>query len=196
MRKFDLLDAPAAPLPIAHVDTDQIIPVRYITTLSRQGLAPGLFAGWRYDASGRERADFVLNQPAWRNAGMLIAYDNFGCGSSREHAAWALGEFGVRCVIAPSFGDIFRINCVKNGLLPIRLDRSECERLIEAAQAEPGRRLTVDLARRTLASADGRTRLTFDIGATEQDRLLQGLDEIDLSLRHEGAIAAYENGRA
>lgn len=191
MQTFSVLTAPAAPFPFAHVDTDQIIPARYMTTVTKRGLGGGLFAAARYGPDGREIADFVLNRPEWRKAGILIAHENFGCGSSREHASWALIDFGIRCIIAPSFGDIFRINALKNGLLPIRAPRTTCDELIAVALARPGAAFTVDLAGGGIERPDGR-RTTFEFDARERAALLAGVDDISRTLRHAAAIGAYE----
>lgn len=191
MQKFSVLTAPAAPFPFAHVDTDQIIPANYMTTVTKRGLGKGLFAAARYDAVGREVGDFVLNRPEWRAAGILIAHENFGCGSSREHAPWALSDFGISCVIAPSFGDIFRINCLKNGLAPIRAPREQCDELIAAALARPGAMFTVDMERQRISLPDGRE-LAFAIDARERAALLAGVDDIARTLRHETRVEAYE----
>ncbi|HXE31009.1 MAG TPA: 3-isopropylmalate dehydratase small subunit [Terriglobales bacterium] len=170
MQPFTRLEGRVIPLDRANVDTDQIIPKQFLKTLSRQGLSRGLFFDWRRDPA------FVFNQPGYQGASILVAGENFGCGSSREHAAWALLDFGIRCVIAPSFGDIFYNNCCKNGLLPIRL-----------AQPPFGaERLTVDLARQTVDGAP------FAIDPYRKHCLLEGLDDIAITLRHEAAIAAYE----
>lgn len=191
MQKFSLLRAPAAPFPFAHVDTDRIIPARYMTTISRQGLGRWLFAESRYDAQGAEVSDFVLNRPAWRRAGVLIAHENFGCGSSREHAPWALADFGIRCIVAPSFGDIFRVNCLKNGLLAIELPRAACDQLIAAAWKAPGADFIVDLQRQIIVPSEGET-VAFACDPRERDALLAGADDIARSLRHEAGITAYE----
>ena len=191
MQKFTRLVAPAAPFPVAHVDTDQIIPARYMTTISRRGLGRWLFARARYDETGAEVADFVLNQPPWRKAGVLIAHENFGCGSSREHAPWALTDFGIRCVIAPSFGDIFRINCLKNGLLPLVAPRAVCDELIALAQGQPGAEFEIDLERCVIGLPDGRE-IAFQIAPREREALLAGLDDVERTLRRGSELAAYE----
>src|ERR1700761_5802203 len=147
MDAFTTLTGVAAPMPMANVDTDKIIPARFLKTIQRSGLGKNLFDGLRYEPSGGERADFVLNQPAYRQAEILIAHENFGCGSSREHAAWALLDFGIRCVIAPSFADIFHANALKNGILPIALPRAVCDALMEDAALGGNARITVDLER-------------------------------------------------
>lgn len=191
MQKFIVLKAPAAPFPAAHIDTDKILPARHMTTVSRKGLGRYLFEEARYGADGAERPEFVLNQPAWRDAGILIAYDNFGCGSSREHAPWALTDFGIRCLIAPSFGDIFRNNCRKNGLLTIVTSRAVCESLVAVAFDWPGEPFTVDLEAQRITLPSGET-LTFDIDPREREVMLTGADDVTRSLKHEDAIAAFE----
>jgi 3-isopropylmalate/(R)-2-methylmalate dehydratase small subunit len=194
MRKFDVLTAVAAPLLRANVDTDAIIPSREMKSVSRHGLADGLFAGWRYTAIGGRDPDprFVLNQPAYAGARILLAGDNFGCGSSREHAVWALDEYGIRAVIAPSFAPIFRGNCVRNGILPLRLEAASITRLTEAVAPDPQRRhLTVDLVRQRV-SGPGGIDYGFEIAREEREMLLEGLDAIDLTLKHAAAIDAFQ----
>ncbi len=191
MQKFTRLVGAAAPYPVAHVDTDQIIPARYMTTTSRRGLGRHLFAPARYDATGAEVADFVLNRAEWREAKIMIAHENFGCGSSREHAPWALTDFGIRCVIAPSFGDIFRANCLKNGLLPITAPRGLCDELIALAEASPGAPFSVDLERVALGLPGGRE-VAFQVPARERDALLAGLDDVDRTLRRAAELDRYE----
>jgi 3-isopropylmalate/(R)-2-methylmalate dehydratase small subunit len=169
------------------VDTDQIIPARFLTGTSREGLGRGLFAGWRFDAEGGARPEFPLNRPEAHGATVLVAGRNFGCGSSREHAVWALAEFGFRAVVAISFGDIFRGNALKNGLLAVAVDAAVQARLAEAS----GSAVTVDLADRTLTLADG-TRVGFEVDAFARHCLLEGIDEMEFLLGQEAAIAAYE----
>jgi len=193
MLKFDVLTAVAAPLIRANVDTDAIIPSREMKSVSKQGLADGLFAGWRYTAIGGREPDpaFVLNQPAHASAQVLLSGENFGCGSSREHAVWALLEYGIRAVIAPSFAPIFHGNCVRNGILPVRLDAADIARLADAIAPDPQqRRLTVDLVRQRVTGPDG---LEFEFGIEPEARemLLEGLDAIDLTLKHRDAIDAF-----
>jgi 3-isopropylmalate/(R)-2-methylmalate dehydratase small subunit len=191
MEKFTTLTAVAAPLPLANVDTDKIIPARFLKTIRRTGLGVHLFDTLRYDASGAERPDFVLNRPPYRNAQILIAFENFGCGSSREHAPWALLDFGIRCVIAPDFADIFHNNCFKNGILPIRLPRPVCEALMADAQMGGNARLTVDLARQVVVRPNGEE-IPFEIDPFRRHLLLEGLDDIGQTLQHAPAIDAYE----
>jgi 3-isopropylmalate/(R)-2-methylmalate dehydratase small subunit len=194
MRKFDVLTAVATPLLRANVDTDAIIPSREMKSVSRHGLADGLFAGWRYTTIGGRDPDprFVLNQPAYAGTRILLAGDNFGCGSSREHAVWALDEYGIRTVIAPSFAPIFHGNCVRNGILPLRLEAASIARLAEAVAPDPQRRtLTIDLVRQRV-SGPGGLDYGFEIAREEREMLLEGLDAIDLTLKHAAAIDAFQ----
>ena len=191
MQKFIRVKAVAAPLPLANVDTDMIIPAQYMKALTRSGLGRHLFRELRFDEDGRERADFILNRPACRDAQIMVADRNFGCGSSREHAVWALTDFGIRCVIAPSFGDIFAGNARKNGLLLIRLPDECCARLrgdIEAAQDVP---IEVDLEAQRIRLASGET-FVFEIDPGDRRILMEGLDDIARTLRHADAIARFE----
>ena len=155
MQAFTTLTAVAAPLPLANVDTDKIIPAQFLKTIQRSGLGRNLFNALRFDAQGAERPEFVLNQEPFRHAHILIAHENFGCGSSREHAPWALLDFGIRCVIAPSFADIFNNNCFKNGILPVRLSREDCDHLMEDACMGGNARITVDLPRQVVVRPSG-----------------------------------------
>ena len=191
MDRFTTLTAIAAPLPLANVDTDKIIPARFLKTIKRTGLGVHLFDTLRYDANGAERPDFVLNQEPYRRAQILIAFENFGCGSSREHAPWALLDFGIRCVIAPDFADIFHNNCFKNGILPIRLPRAVCEALMADAQLGANARLTVDLERQVVVRPNGEE-IRFEIDPFRRHLLLEGLDDIGQTLQHAPAIDAYE----
>jgi 3-isopropylmalate/(R)-2-methylmalate dehydratase small subunit len=193
MRKFNVLTAVAAPLLRASIDTDAIIPSREMKSVAKSGLADGLFAGWRYTTVGGREPDpqFVLNRPEYAGARILLAGENFGCGSSREHAAWALVEYGIVCVIAPGFAPIFRGNAVRNGLLPVPLDTGSVARLAAAVEPDPQRRpLTVDLVGQRVSGPEG---LAFDfaIEPEEREMLLEGLDAIDLTLRHAAAIADF-----
>jgi len=195
MRKFDVLTAVAAPLIRANVDTDAIIPSREMKSVSKHGLAEGLFAGWRYTTIGGREADpqFVLNQPAYSGTQILLSGENFGCGSSREHAVWALLEYGIRAVVAPSFAPIFHGNCVRNGILPVRLDAASIARLAEAVAPDPQRRVvTVDLVRQRV-SGPGGLEFGFEIEREEREMLLEGLDAIDLTLKHRDAIDAFRD---
>ncbi len=194
MDKFTVVKGLAAPLDRVNVDTDQIIPKQYLKTIKRTGLREGLFSDWRYTSSGETDTSFFMNQHRYQNAAILVAGDNFGCGSSREHAPWALLDYGLRCVIAPSFADIFFNNCFKNGMLPAVLKTDEVAQLIKEIEATPGYELTVDLAAQTVTSPSG-TSFRFDIGPFRKDCLLHGLDEIGLTLKNEADITAYEQRR-
>ena len=190
-----MLTGVAAPLPVADVDTDKIIPARFLKTIRRTGLGRHLFSALRYDDGGAERPEFVLNQPAYRHAQILVAGENFGCGSSREHAPWALLDFGIRCVIAPSFADIFHSNCFKNGVLPVRLPQEVCDRLTEDARLGGNARLTVDLERQVVIRPGGEE-VAFQVDAFRRHLLLNGLDDIGQTMAHVGAIDAFEAARA
>jgi 3-isopropylmalate/(R)-2-methylmalate dehydratase small subunit len=194
MQAFTILTAIAAPLPLANVDTDKIIPARFLKTIKRSGLGTHLFDPLRYGPDGSENPDFVLNQVPYRNAEILIAHENFGCGSSREHAPWALLDFGIRCVIAPDFADIFYNNCFKNGILPIRLPRAVCDRLMADARLGGNARLTIDLHRQCVLRPNGEA-IAFDVDASRRHLLLEGLDEIGETLGHAQAIDSYEAKR-
>jgi 3-isopropylmalate/(R)-2-methylmalate dehydratase small subunit len=191
MQPFTTLTGIAAPMPEANVDTDKIIPARFLKTIQRTGLGKNLFANQRYRADGSENADFVLNREPYRHAEILVAYENFGCGSSREHAPWALLDFGIRCVIAPDFGDIFHNNSFKNGILPIRLPREICEKLMEDAKLGPNARLTVDLERQVVLRPNGEE-IPFEVDAFRKHLLLNGLDDIGQTMQHAPAIAGFE----
>ena len=194
MDAFTKLTGIAAPMPMANVDTDKIIPARFLKTIKRTGLGVHLFDTLRYDAEGRERPDFVLNREPYRKAEILIAHENFGCGSSREHAPWALLDFGIRCVIAPDFADIFHTNTFKNGILPIKLSREICDRLMEDAKLGENARITVDLAEQVVVRPNGE-RIPFDIDPFRKHLLLNGLDDIGQTLQHAPAIDAYETSQ-
>ncbi len=191
MEPFTRLTSRLVVLPLDNIDTDQIIPARFLKTTDKAGLGDNLFADWRYDAAGQPRADFVLNRPEARGCRVLLAGDNFGCGSSREHAPWALLGFGFRAVISTSFADIFRNNALKNGLLPVAVDATVHRRLLELAAADPAAHVTVDLAARTVTLPDGTT-ATFPIDPFAQTCLLQGVDELGYLLQRAQQIAAYE----
>lgn len=191
MQPFTQLTGVAAPLPLANVDTDKIIPARFLKTIKRTGLGVHLFDTLRYDETGAERPDFVLNQPAYRHAEILVAHENFGCGSSREHAPWALLDFGIRCVIAPDFADIFHNNCFKNGILPVRLPREVCDQLIEDSKLGGNARVTVDLERQVVVRPSGEE-IPFEIDPFRRNLLLNGLDDIGQTLQHAKAIDTYE----
>ena len=191
MQEFIWIRAGAVPLPLANVDTDMIIPAQYMKALTRSGLGKHLFQELRFDRNGAERDDFILNQPQGRKAQIIVADRNFGCGSSREHAVWALTDFGFRCVIAPSFGDIFAGNARKNGLLLIRLPDEACTRLREEIALAQYAPIEVDLAAQQIRLASGET-IAFDIDPDDRRILMEGLDDIERSLRHADAIARFE----
>ena len=191
MKKFERLTAIAAPLPLINVDTDMIIPKQYLKTIKRTGLGVALFDEMRYDANGDEVPDFVLNKAPWRDAEILVAGANFGCGSSREHAPWALEDFGIRCVIAPSFADIFHNNCFKNGILPVVLPQAQVDALMKDAEQGGNARLTVDLEKQVVVDADG-TEYPFEVDPFKKHCLLEGLDDIGLTLGRAKEIEAYE----
>ncbi|MBV6658716.1 MAG: 3-isopropylmalate dehydratase small subunit [Devosiaceae bacterium] len=193
MDKFTSLTSVAAPMPVINIDTDMIIPKQFLKTIKRTGLGKSLFFEMRYHEDGTENADFVLNQPAYRNAQILVAGDNFGCGSSREHAPWALLDFGVRCVISTSFADIFYNNCFKNGILPVVVTPEELDKLMDDAQRGQNATLTVDLESQTIKGPDGGT-ITFEIDAFRKHCLLNGLDDIGLTLEKAPAIDSFESG--
>jgi 3-isopropylmalate/(R)-2-methylmalate dehydratase small subunit len=194
MTPFNHLDGRAAPLAIANLDTDQIIPKQFLKTVDREGLGKGLFYDLRFDGEGRAKADFVLNQAAYAGSSVLIAGDNFGCGSSREHAPWALLDFGLRCVIASSFADIFYNNCFNNGLLPVTLPEDEVHALM--GEAKGGNHMfSVDLESQTVTSPSGR-RFSFEIDAGRKEKLLKGLDAVGETLQHAGDIGVFESKRA
>lgn len=200
MRKFSLLDGLVVPLDRANVDTDAIIPKQFLKSIKRSGFGPNAFDEWRYLDHGEPgmdnsrrliNKDFVLNQPRYQGAQVLLARENFGCGSSREHAPWALEDYGFRAIIAPSFADIFFNNCFKNGLLPIRLDADKVDALFRAVDANVGYRLAIDLERQTITAPDG-TVYPFEVDAFRKHCLLNGLDDIGLTLQHVDEIAAFE----
>ncbi|GEO85825.1 MULTISPECIES: 3-isopropylmalate dehydratase small subunit [Alphaproteobacteria] len=195
MEKFVKLTGVAAPLPVVNVDTDMIIPKDYLKTIKRTGLGTGLFAEARYKEDGSENPDFVLNKPAYRNAQILVAGDNFGCGSSREHAPWALLDFGIRCVISTSFADIFYNNCFKNGILPIVVSQEDLDKLMDDAGRGSNAVLTVDLESQEITGPDGGT-IKFDIDEFKRHCLLNGLDDIGLTLEKAASIAAFEKTNA
>ena len=194
MEKFVKLDGVAAPLPMANVDTDMIIPKQFLKTIKRTGLGKSLFYEMRYDMEGKENPDFVLNKPAWKNAKILVTGANFGCGSSREHAPWALLDFGIRCVIAPSFADIFYNNCLKNGILPITLPPEDCEKLMEDATRGANAPVSVDLEKQEIRGPDGGV-VSFAIDAFDKTCLLEGLDDIAQTLQSLPQIERFEKKR-
>jgi len=195
MDKFTTLTGVAAPLPMVNVDTDKIIPKQFLKTLARTGLGKHLFEEMRYTKDGKENPDFVLNQKAWRSAKILVAGANFGCGSSREHAPWALLDFGIRCVISTSFADIFYNNCFKNGILPIAVSEADLAKLMDDAVRGANAVVSVDLAKQEIAGPDG-GRIHFDIDPWRKHCLLNGLDDIALTLERAPKIAAFEAARA
>jgi 3-isopropylmalate/(R)-2-methylmalate dehydratase small subunit len=194
MEKFSTLTGVAAPLNITNVDTDMIIPKQYLKTIKRTGLGSGLFAEMRYRDDGSENPDFILNKPAYRRAQILVADDNFGCGSSREHAPWALLDFGIRCVISTSFADIFYNNCFKNGILPIKVSADDLAKLMDVAERGANATLTIDLAAQEIRGPDGGL-VRFDIDPFRKHCLLNGLDDIGLTMQHAEKIDRFE-GRA
>lgn len=191
MDKFITLTSIAAPLPLINIDTDMIIPKQFLKTIKRTGLGKNLFDEMRFDKHGNEITDFVLNKSAYKNANILIALDNFGCGSSREHAPWALLDFGIRCVIAPSFADIFFNNCFKNGILPIVLPSNEVDDLMELAKDEENS-VTVDLLNQEIRA--GNKTYNFDVDQFRKNCLIEGLDDIGLTLKKDDKISAFEDG--
>ncbi len=191
MEKFTKIEGVAAPLPMVNVDTDMIIPKQFLKTIKRTGLGANLFDEMRFNQDGTEIESFVLNQPAYRNAQVLVAGDNFGCGSSREHAPWALLDFGIRVVIAPSFADIFFNNCFKNGILPIILPQEDVDKLMDDAQRGANAVLTVDLETQTIQGPDGGS-ISFEVDPFKKECLLGGLDDIGLTLKNETKIGAFE----
>ena len=195
MDKFTTLTGVAAPLPIDNVDTDMIIPKQYLKTIKRTGLGAGLFAEMRYRDDGAPNPDFVLNKPAYANAKIIVAGDNFGCGSSREHAPWALLDFGIRCVISTDFADIFYNNCFKNGILPVKVAPDDLEKLMDDARRGANATLTVDLAAQEIRGPDGGV-VTFAIDAFRKHCLIEGLDDIGLTMVEAPAIAAHEKKAA
>jgi 3-isopropylmalate/(R)-2-methylmalate dehydratase small subunit len=195
MQKFTTLTGVAAPLNMINVDTDMIIPKNYLKTIKRMGLGTALFAEMRYDEGGREKPDFVLNKGPYRKATLLVSGTNFGCGSSREHAPWALLDFGIRCVIAPSFADIFFNNTFKNGILPIMLPEPRVNELLRFLLELPGAEVTIDLPTQIVRGPDGKSD-TFEIDAHRKHCLINGLDDIGLTLQKEAAITSYETKAA
>jgi 3-isopropylmalate/(R)-2-methylmalate dehydratase small subunit len=191
MQPFTVLEGVAAPMRVINVDTDMIIPKQFLKTIKRTGLGKSLFYEARFDEAGRENPDFVLNKPAYRNAQVLVAGDNFGCGSSREHAPWALLDFGIRCVISTSFADIFYNNCFKNGILPIVVTPDQLEELFKDADRGANATLTIDLPNQEIRGPDGGT-IRFEIDPFRKRCLMEGLDDIGLTLEKKPAIDAYE----
>ncbi|MEI2734932.1 MAG: 3-isopropylmalate dehydratase small subunit [Rhodoblastus sp.] len=195
MEKFTKLTGVAAPMPIVNIDTDMIIPKQYLKTIARTGLGKGLFSEMRYKEDGSENPDFVLNQPAYRKAQILVAEDNFGCGSSREHAPWALLDYGIRCVISTSFADIFYNNCFKNGILPIKVSKEDLAKLMDDAERGANATLTVDLEAQEIRGPDGGV-VKFDIDAFRKHCLIEGLDDIGLTMVKADKISSFEKKHA
>ena len=193
MEKFTTLTGIAAPLKMINVDTDMVIPKQFLTTIDRSGLGRGLFFEMRFNSDGNENPDFVLNKPPYREAKILVAGENFGCGSSREHAPWALLDFGITCVIASSFADIFYNNCFKNGILPIKLPKEDVEKLLDDADRGANATLTIDLENQTISGPDG-GKITFELDGFKKHCLLNGLDDIALTMENEGKITDFEEG--
>ena len=195
MDKFEALTGIAAPMPLVNIDTDMIIPKQFLKTIKRSGLGANLFDEMRFDRSGNEISDFVLNQDAYRNAEILVAGDNFGCGSSREHAPWAIKDFGIRCVISTSFADIFYNNCFKNGILPIALPAEAVDVLMKDAEKGANARMNVDLAAQTVTTSDGEV-FSFEVDAFKKHCLMEGLDDIGLTMAKADSIASFETKAA
>ncbi|MBO6550578.1 MAG: 3-isopropylmalate dehydratase small subunit [Rhizobiales bacterium] len=191
MDKFTTLTGVAAPLPMINIDTDMIIPKQFLKTIKRTGLGVNLFDEMRYDDNGEEIPDFVLNQPQYRDAKILVAGDNFGCGSSREHAPWAIKDFGISCIIAPSFADIFYNNCFKNGILPIKLPQEQVDKLLEDASRGANATVTIDLEAQEIKGPDGGT-ISFEIEEFRKHCLIEGLDDIGLTMKKQDSIASFE----
>ena len=194
MEKFEKISGIAAPMPLINIDTDMIIPKQFLKTIKRSGLGVNLFDEMRYDDNGDEIPDFVLNKPAYRSSEIIVAGDNFGCGSSREHAPWALTDFGIRCVISTSFGDIFHNNSMKNGLVPIRVNREDLDALMADAKDAENPELTIDLENQEIRRPNGGV-IKFDFDEFRRHCLLNGLDDIGLTLQKDDAINAFESKR-
>jgi 3-isopropylmalate/(R)-2-methylmalate dehydratase small subunit len=195
MDKFTNLTGIAAPMPLVNIDTDMIIPKQFLKTIKRSGLGANLFDEMRFTQDGKEIPDFVLNQPAYRKAEILVAGDNFGCGSSREHAPWALLDFGIRCVISTSFADIFYSNCFKNGILPIVLPKDAVDHLMDDANKGANARIAIDLEDQTVTASDG-TRFSFEVDAFKKHCLLNGIDDIGLTMEKAASIESFESAAA
>ena len=192
MDPFVKLTGVVAPLDRVNIDTDQIIPAVFLKRIERSGFEDCLFFAWRFNEDGSPKEEFVLNQPAYRDASVLVAGHNFGCGSSREHAPWALRDYGIRCIIAPSFADIFYNNCFKNGVLPLRMSEEDVRTIMEKATSQPGVNLTVDLEGQRVWDDDEEISIPFEVDPARRNNLLNGLDDIGLTLQLEDKIAAYE----
>ena len=196
MDPFVKLTGVVAPLDRVNIDTDQIIPAIFLKRIERSGFEDCLFFAWRFNEDGSPKNDFVLNQPEYQNANVLVAGHNFGCGSSREHAPWALRDYGIRCIIAPSFADIFYNNCFKNGVLPLRMSEEDVRAIMDKATSNPGVNLTVDLEGQRVWDEDEEISISFEIDQARRHNLLNGLDDIGLTLQFEDKITAYESSRS
>ena len=192
MDAFTKLTGVVAPIDRINIDTDQIIPAVFLKSIARSGFEDALFASWRYKEDGSENPDFILNKPGYRNANVLVAGPNFGCGSSREHAPWALRDYGIKCIISTSFADIFYNNCFKNGVLPLVLPAEQVREIMDKAEADPGIELNVDLVSQRVCDESEEISISFEIDAARKDALVHGLDDIGLTLRMEKDIDAYE----
>jgi len=195
MEKFNKLTGVAAAMPLVNIDTDMIIPKQFLKTIHRTGLGKSLFYEMRYHEDGSLNEDFILNKPAWKNAQILVAGDNFGCGSSREHAPWAIADFGIRCVISTSFADIFYSNCFKNGILPIKLPQEDVDKLMDDAERGANATVSIDLESQTITGPDGGT-ISFEIDPHKKHCLLNGLDDIGLTLEKQASIETFETKQA
>jgi len=195
MEKFDKLSGIAAPMPLVNIDTDMIIPKQFLKTIKRTGLGVNLFDEMRYTQDGAEIPEFVLNKPQYRDAQILVAGDNFGCGSSREHAPWAIADFGIRCIISTSFADIFYNNCFKNGILPVVLSKEQVDLLMKDAEKGANARIEIDLVAQTITSSDGEA-ITFEVDAFRKHCLLNGLDDIGLTMEKAASIDTFEANAA
>ena len=196
MDPFVRVTGVVAPLDRVNIDTDQIIPAVFLKRIERSGFEDCLFFSWRFNEDGSPKEDFVLNQPEYQDAQVLVAGHNFGCGSSREHAPWALRDYGIRCIIAPSFADIFYNNCFKNGVLPLRISEEDVRVIMDKAAGKPGMNLTVDLEGQRVWDEDEEISIPFEIDQARRHNLLNGLDDIGLTLQFEERIAAFESGRS
>ncbi len=195
MDAFTKLTGVVAPIDRINIDTDQIIPAVFLKSIERSGFEDALFSSWRYNADGSPNPEFVLNKPAYKNANVLVAGPNFGCGSSREHAPWALRDYGIKCIISTSFADIFYNNCFKNGVLPLVLPEEQVREIMGKAESDPGAKLSVDLVSQRVWDESEEISISFNIDAARKDALVTGLDDIGLTLRMENEISAYEAKR-
>ena len=195
MEPFTRLSGVVAPIDRVNIDTDQIIPAVFLKSIERSGFEDALFSSWRYNSDGSPNPDFVLNKPAYQNAHVLVAGPNFGCGSSREHAPWALRDYGIKCIISTSFADIFYNNCFKNGVLPLILPEEQVRKIMDKAESDPGVQLNIDLVSQRVWDESEEISISFEIDAARKDALVNGLDDIGLTLRMENEISAYEAKR-